>query len=397
MENKKKLIILSIVPMLLILTAFSGCIGPTAITTWGWDHMDTEGTEVRIWGHLTLSENFHNWNAWFVWDTESHDNWENYDNRVEADNYDSLNYFSVKIGNLSRTTEYHYRAVGEYQGQNSIIRVGADATFIPGGPRVWTDNASNIGLTSATLNGYLTHLGGAADCKVFFEYGDDENYLGEETEEQTMTSTGEFSAVVTGLTSNVTYYFRAIAKNDADTWVGLKYVVTPGRPVVQTYLPSDVTADSALFHGTLWHTGGPSTCNVWFEYGDDNQNNLDESTPPQLMNSTGPFEFFVEGLKSDTTYWVRAVADNDVCSNKGEIKSFKTLASGSDSFDESALEPDSNNEKIYTENTNSKLNTKSTRYQIYEWLKKNFDNEAFEKLAENNPQIQKLIKLFING
>jgi len=378
--KRKKLLIVATVPLLMIITSLSGCIGANAITTWGWDHQDTAGTEVRIWGHLTLSENFHNWNAWFVWDTESHDDWENYNNRIEADNYDALNYFSVNIGNLSRTTEYHYRAVGEYQGQQSVIRVGADAKFIPGGPRVWTDNASNIQITSATLNGHLNHLGGAAECEVWFEYGEDENYLGEETDPQLMTSTGDFSAEIIGLDSCKTYYFRAIAQNDADTWVGLIFTVTPGMPVVETYLPSDVTMDSAIFHGTLWHLGGPATCDVWFEYGDDNPNNLDESTTPSTVNTTGPFEAYVDDLNSDTTYWVRAVADNGVCESKGEIKEFKTL---------SGLKTD------HTKTVISQNTIKSARYQTYEWLKKNFDNEVFEKLGERYPQLEKIVKTLI--
>jgi len=375
MKNKK-LIILVIVPILIAITSLSGCIGANAITTWGWDHQNTEGTEVRIWGHLTLSENFHNWNAWFVYDTESHDDWENYDYRVEADNYDSLNYFSVNIGNLTRTTEYHYRAVGEYQGQQSIIRVGADATFIPGGPRVWTDNASNIGITSATLNGHLTHLGGASTCDVWFEYGEDENYLGEETEPQTMTSTGDFNAVISDLDSCKTYYYRTIAQNDADIWVGLKFKVTPGMPVVETYLPTDITMDSALYHGTLWHLGGPAECDVWFEYGDDNPNNLDESTTPQTMNTTGPFTASVSGLNIGTTYWVRAVSDNGICENKGEIKEFKTL-SGTEAIDYISQNPTSS--------------VKPIRSYTYERLKKNFDSEALEKLAERFPVLQKLV------
>lgn len=375
--KKKKLLIVAIVPLLITISALSGCIGANAITTWGWDHQDTAGTEVRIWGHLTLSENFHNWNAWFVYDTEAHDDWENYDCTVEADNYDALNYFSVNIANLSRTTEYHYRAVGEYQGQNSVIRVGADATFIPGGPRVWTNNASNIGISSATLNGQLTHLGGAASCDVWFEYGEDENYLGEETEPQTMTSTGEFSAEISGLDSCKTYYFRAIAENDADIWVGLLFTVTPGMPVVETYLPTDVTMDSAIYHGTLWHLGGPATCDVWFEYGDDNPNDLDETTTPVTMNITGPFETYVSGLNTDTTYWVRAVADNGLCESKGEIKEFKTL---------------SGLNKEFVEPIRSESGIRTFRYQTYEWLKKNFNNEAFEKLAERYPQLENIVK-----
>jgi hypothetical protein len=381
MKNKKILVV-AVVPILLAITSLSGCIGANAITTWGWDHQNTAGTEVRIWGHLTLSENFHNWNAWFVYDTEAHDDWQNYNYQVEADNYDALNYFSVNIGNLSRTTEYHYRAVGEYQGQNSVIRVGADAKFIPGGPRVWTDNASNIGITSATLVGHLTHLGGASSCDVWFEYGDDENYLGEETPPQTMTSTGDFSAEITGLDSCKTYYFRAVAENDADTWVGFKLKVTPGMPVVETYLPTDVTTDSAIYHGTLWHLGGPATCDVWFEYGDDNPNNLDESTTPQTMNMTDTFEASVTGLNIGTTYWVRAVSDNGICESRGEIKEFKTLSGLSLLNDKSS---------------NSVIDTKTIRYNTYEWLKKNFDNEALEKLAEDYPFINDLVtRLFKN-
>ncbi len=330
--NKTKLKIIIITGLLIISVSFlSGCIGPNAITTWGWDHINDEGTGVRLWGKLVLSENFHNWNAWFVYDTESHTNWENYANRVEADNYDSLNFFSVNIYNLSRDIEYHYRAVGEYQGQGSTIRVGIDATFIPGGPRVITINASNIQVTSGQLNGRLTHMGGASSCEVFFRYGEDINNLNIETPHQVLTSIADFNEVITDLESCTPYYYQTIAINDADTWAGLKFSFTPGLPAVDTYLPTAVTSNSAKYHGTLWNLGGPATCQVWFEYGDDNPNNLDETTTPQIVNATGPFEANVEGLKSGTTYWVRAVADNGFCIDKGEIKEFKT-ASGLEKY-----------------------------------------------------------------
>ena len=332
--NKKKIkIVLSITLLLITVSFLSGCIGPNAITTWGWDHINDEGTGVRIWGHLVVSENFKNWNAWFVYDTESHPaaNWEDYANRVEADNYDNFNYFSVNIYNLSRTTVYHYRAVGEYQGQGSTIRVGIDATFVPGGPRVITENASNIQTSSAQLNGRLTHMGGASSCEVFFKYGDDINNLNIETPHQNLTSIADFNEVISDLVSCKTYYYQTIAKNDADTWAGLILSFTPGLPIVDTYLPTSVTASSAIYHGTLWNLGGPATCQVWFEYGDDSPNNLDEMTTPQTVNATGPFVANAEGLKSGTTYWVRAVADNGYCEDKGQIKEFKT-ASGLEKY-----------------------------------------------------------------
>ena len=61
-------------------------------------------------------------------------------------------------------------------------------------------------------------MGGAVECEVFFRYGTDPNNLDMETPKEVMTSTGDFNYEITGLTSCQTYYYRAIADNDADTW-----------------------------------------------------------------------------------------------------------------------------------------------------------------------------------
>ena len=326
--NKKKIkLVLMIVPLLVTMSALSGCIAPNAIQTKHWDHINSEGTGVRLWGFLILGENFHNWDGYFVYDTESHDNWEHYAYRVEADNYDSFNFFSVDVYNLTRTTTYHYRAVGENLAQGSTIRVGVDLTFIPGGPRVEVKAASNVGIDSAVLNGGLNHMGGAATCEVFFRYGTDPDNLNMETPHEEMTSTGDFNHEITGLSSCQKYYYRAVAINDADTWDSFYILqVTPGLPIVETYLPNDVTQNSATYRGELFGLGGPASCDVWFEYGDDNPNNLDETTDPINLTIPGQFNIQVDGLKSGTTYWVRAVAYNGICEHKGEIKEFKTLS-----------------------------------------------------------------------
>ena len=377
--NKKKIKLVLTVTLLLITVSFlSGCIGANAITTWGWDHVNDEGTAVRIWGHLVASQNFHNWNAWFVYDTESHANWEDYNYRVEADNYAAYNYFSVDIGNLSRTEVYHYRAVGEYQGQGSAIRVGVDNTFIPGGPRVVTENASDIQITSAELNGRLNHMGGGSSCEVFFKYGEDKDNLNIETTHQNLTSIGDFSQIITDLTSCKTYYFQALAKNDADTWAGIPFKVTPGLPAVDTYLPTGVTTNSAIYHGTLWSLGGPATCEVWFEYGDVSPNNLDETTTPQTVNTTGPFEETVVGLESGTTYWVRAVADNGYCEDKGEAKEFRT-ASGLEKYGTVI-------------NTKQKLTLKDIVLSIIEKEFGNTDPYTLQLLQKQYPILAKILK-----
>ena len=331
MDKKKIKLVLMIVPLLITISALSGCEVPAnAIQTKHWDHIKSDGTAVRLWGFLVLGENFHNWDGYFVYDTESHDNWEHYANRVEADNYDAFNFFSVDIDNLSRTTEYHYRAVGEKKEQGAPIRFGVDWTFIPGGPRVNVTDPSDIGATSAIVEGELTDMGGATSCEVYFIYGTDLNHLTMETTHQTMTSTGNFNAEITGLSSCETYYCRAVATNDADTWVSnsLGHVYrafTPGLPIVETYLPNDVTENSATYRGQLFQLAGQPSCDVWFEYGDDSAGNLDETTDSITLTTPDLFTIEVEGLKSATTYWVRAVGNNGICEHKGEIKEFTTL------------------------------------------------------------------------
>ena len=327
MNKRKVKILATIVPLLILVSALSGCIAANAIQTKHWDHINTEGTGVRLWGFLILGENFHNWDGYFVYDTERHDNWELYEYTVEADNYDSFNFFSVDIYDLNRTTQYHYRAVGENKAQGATIRVGVDRIFIPGGPRVIVKSVSDIGIDSAVLEGELTHMGGAVSCNVWFKYGTDPDNLNMETPQEIMTSTGDFNYEITGLTSCQTYYYRAVAENDADTWDSIFYLgVTPGMPIVETYLPNDVTTTSALYRGELFYLGGTASCDVWFEYGDDNPNNLDEVSDSINLVTPEFFSIEVDGLKTGTTYWVRSVANNGLCEHKGEVKEFSTLS-----------------------------------------------------------------------
>lgn len=372
--NKKKIkVVMTIVPLVLAVSFLSGCIAQNAIQTRHWDHINTEGTGVRLWGFLILVENFHNWDGYFVYDTEKHDNWEHYEFRVEADNYDSFNCFSVDIYNLSRTTTYHYRAVGEHKSQGATIRVGVDRTFIPGGPRVAIKAASDIGLDSAVLNGELTHMGGAADCKVFFRYGTDPDNLDMETPKETMTSTGDFNYEITRLTSCQIYHFRAIAENDADTWDSFyRLSFTPGLPIVETYLPNNVTTTSAIYRGELFNLGGTASSDVWFEYGDDNPNQLDELTEPITLTNPQEFSIEVDGLTPATTYWVRSVSDNGICEHKGEVKEFRTASP-------LGYEPESTAEKDFNIRTRI-INLIKTKYS---WLEDYIDGYPILKTILN--------------
>lgn len=322
--KKKGIVGIVLIVMLIAVTGLSGCVGPWAVKTLGWDHINDAGTAVRIWGQLTITESPDNWNEGFVWDTQFHQNWNDYQYKVWADNHYGLGLFSLDIQNLTRSTTYHYRAFAENLKAENLIKIGAEGTFIPGGPRVVTDNATNIGLTQATINGNLWNLGGAASCEVFFLYGTDQNVLDIPTTHENMTGTGLFNATLMGLTTNTTYFYKAVAKNDVDAWSGVILSVTPGQPVIVTRQPGEIGKNYAILKGELWSTSGTATCDVWFVYGDKSPNDLNRSTAPQTMNTTGPFQKRINNLSATTKYWYQAVGFNGIAMGRGVIYEFTT-------------------------------------------------------------------------
>ncbi|MEK7353146.1 MAG: cohesin domain-containing protein, partial [Chloroflexota bacterium] len=81
-------------------------------------------------------------------------------------------------------------------------------------PVVITNNATDITPISATLNGRLGSLGAYSSANVSFEWGTASGNLTRLTTPQVMTSTGNFSSAISGLSGNTTYYFRAKATSN---------------------------------------------------------------------------------------------------------------------------------------------------------------------------------------
>ena len=78
-------------------------------------------------------------------------------------------------------------------------------------PDVNTGPATDIGLTEATINGFLEDDGGML-CDCAFEWGLTESY-GKITPVQSKTAGEYFSELLTGLIPDTIYHFRAIAYN----------------------------------------------------------------------------------------------------------------------------------------------------------------------------------------
>jgi energy-converting hydrogenase Eha subunit F len=90
-------------------------------------------------------------------------------------------------------------------------------------PRVLTGSAGSITRTAATLKGTANAAG--YSTTVYFQWGTSRTSLTHTTSAKTITGTSgaAVQAAISGLASNTTYYFRAVAKNaygttDGDLW-----------------------------------------------------------------------------------------------------------------------------------------------------------------------------------
>ena len=108
----------------------------------------------------------------------------------------------------NQTAEWHSGAITE---------LDLTVTMPVAPPTVTTNAATGIDNTAATLNGILSDLGDTSPVEVSFEWGTTTDY-GNGTDTQAMTSTGSFSATLSGLAPDTNYHFRAKAVGEGTTY-----------------------------------------------------------------------------------------------------------------------------------------------------------------------------------
>ncbi|RLF63637.1 MAG: hypothetical protein DRN33_03730 [Thermoplasmata archaeon] len=234
--------------------------------------------------------------------------------------------FSATISGLQPDTTYHFRAVAKNSRKTSY---GADKTFhtSPTPPQVTTNDASNVGYNSATLNGHLDKVG-ASSCKVWFVYDtmshtstDDYAHATAKVQKNTASS---FSAKISGLSLNITYHFRAVAENSAGTAVGddITFTTHIVFPSVETEY-ANATSSSAILKGNLDDLGGESSCQVWFEYGETTSYGYSTNIS---ISEGGEFTAQITNLQPGKLYHFRAAAKNSKGISYGSDKNFTTPA-----------------------------------------------------------------------
>jgi hypothetical protein len=197
-------------------------------------------------------------------------------------------------------------------------------------PTVTTVDTADITSTSASLQGYLVDDQGEV-CAVRFEWGTTVSY-GSQTAWQSGKHSAEyFSASVTGLLPNTTYYYRAQAKLP-DGSIGSgdgKYFTTVsyGTPSVSTGTAAGVSQSSATIQGSVSSMGDYSTVYVSFQWG-LTVGYEQSPTAEQTKTSMGGFSAYLSGLSPGTVYYYRAVLRYGSTTIYGSQGTFTTTAAG---------------------------------------------------------------------
>ncbi len=131
-------------------------------------------------------------------------------------------------------------------------------------PPIHTDAASAVGPDTATLNGTLLDMGGLGAVNVAFEWGETVAY-GNTTPLQSMAAPGAFSEVLTGLTPNTTYHYRAMTEGGTaygDDMVFTTASVSSNRPLLISPANGSIVAGTSINYE--W-TPVPGSTKYWLK------------------------------------------------------------------------------------------------------------------------------------
>ncbi len=197
-------------------------------------------------------------------------------------------------------------------------------------PTVVTNNATNVLINSATLNGRITNTGGENANQRGFDWGTSSGVYPNNWTQNGNYGTGAFNRGITGLAPSTTYYFRAKARNSAGWGYGAELSFTTAAapinpPTVVTNNATNVLINSATLNGRITNTGGENANQRGFDWG--TSSGVYPNNWTQNGNyGTGAFNRGITGLAPSTTYYFRAKARNSAGWGYGAELSFTTAA-----------------------------------------------------------------------
>ena len=238
--------------------------------------------------------------------------------------------YTCNMTGLSANTTYYVRAYAT-NSQGTAYGTELSFTTLPGNvstPTVTTAAVSNITQTTATGGGNVTDDGGATVTARGICWSTSHNPTVSGSHTTNGTGTGTFTANMTGLTANTTYYVRAYATNSEGTAYGNEVSFTTlqavSTPTVTTTAVSNIAQTTATGGGNVTADGG-ATVTVRGICWSTSHNPIVSGNHTTNGTGNGAFTANMTGLTANTTYYVRAYATNSQGTAYGSEVSFTTL------------------------------------------------------------------------
>jgi hypothetical protein len=248
---------------------------------------------------------------------------------------DDIGDYSVTLSGLAPGTTWYVRA---YATNDTGTGYGQEVSFSTPAvlPTVTTAAASAIGATSAIGGGEVTATGGDTVYQRGLLWSTEPDITIANAQHTLLqgSGTGPFTAQMTSLSPNTTWYVRAFASNVVGHSYGQERTFTTAAltlPTVQTLSVQSVTATSAQCAGEALSDGDSPITQRGLVWSTQAEPTLETHAGQAAVGTgTGEFASEVTALAPATMYYVRAYATNAVGTAYGEPCAFTTAAASAD-------------------------------------------------------------------
>lgn len=249
---------------------------------------------------------------------------DNTEHKVKISTIDETK-FSYTLKSLESKATYYYKAYainekGESTGEIKTF-TSLDKDAIEGIPTVITNDATDITINSAMLNGVITNSGDSKIVQRGFYFGTSESSM---TKKTISTTDSIISLHVTDLADGTTYCYKAFAVNSKGESCGSTntFATLEGMmPVVVTNEATDISYEQAVLNGTITTLGDYEILECGFYYG------TDENSMTKIVGSRNDniISVTTDKLSTNTVYYYKTYVATKKGEVYGDIVVFSTL------------------------------------------------------------------------